>query len=260
LKKRSKKLLVIRRFSMNQAPLVTATAVPILSDNYAWLLRETASGAVAIVDPADADAVSAAIDAAGGRLDAILLTHHHTDHTAGTDAVRARYGCPVIGAAADAHRLPRLDRAVAGGETFAFGDATAQVIDTPGHTRGHIAYFFPQGGVLLCGDTLFSLGCGRLLEGTAADMFASLRALAALPGDTLVCCGHEYTQSNARFALTVEPDNASLQARADEVARLRAAERATVPSRLADELAANPFVRAASAARLAEIRTAKDRF
>jgi hydroxyacylglutathione hydrolase len=245
---------------MTSEPRVTAQAIPILSDNYAWLLREAASGAVAIVDPADAAAVSAVIDGAGGRLDAIFLTHHHADHTAGTDAVRARYGCPVIGAAADAYRLPRLDREVAGGDVFAFGAAEVQVIDTPGHTRGHVAYFLPQGDVLLCGDTLFSLGCGRLLEGTPAEMFASLRALAALPADTLVCCGHEYTQSNARFALTVEPGNAALQARAEEVARLRAAGLATVPSRLSDELAGNPFVRADSAARFAEIRTAKDRF
>jgi len=241
-------------------PSVTAQAVPILSDNYAWLLREAASGAVAIVDPADADAVSAAIDAGGGRLDAILLTHHHADHTAGTDAVRARYGCPVVGAAADAHRLPRLDRAVAGGDVLAFGQASVQVIDTPGHTRGHVAYFIPDGAVLLCGDTLFSLGCGRLLEGTAADMFASISALAALPDDTLVCCGHEYTQSNARFALTVEPGNPALQARAEAVARLRADGQATLPSRLGEERAANPFLRAASPARLAEIRAAKDRF
>lgn len=245
---------------MAHPPRVTAQAIPILSDNYAWLLREEASGAVAIVDPADAAAVAAAIDEAGGRLDAIFLTHHHADHTAGTDAVRARYGCPVIGAATDAHRLPRLDRAVVGGDVFAFGEAEVRVIDTPGHTRGHVAYFFPQGEVLLCGDTLFSLGCGRLLEGTPSEMFASLRALSALPAETLVCCGHEYTQSNARFALTVEPGNAALQARSEEVARLRAAGRATVPSRLADERAANPFVRADSAARLAEIRAAKDRF
>ncbi len=241
-------------------PHVTARAIPILSDNYAWLLHEASSGAVAIVDPADAAAVSAAIDADGGRLDVILLTHHHPDHTAGTDEVRARYKCPVIGAAADAHRLPHLDQAVRGGDTIKFGAATAHIIDTPGHTRGHIAYFFPEGDVLLCGDTLFSLGCGRLLEGTPAEMYASLRALAVLPGDTLVCCGHEYTQSNARFALSVLPDNQVLKAQAEEVTRKRAAGEATVPSRLSDELLANPFLLASSAEELGKLRAAKDRF
>jgi hydroxyacylglutathione hydrolase len=239
---------------------VSVQAVPLFSDNYAWLLKDAATGATGIVDPADPDASIAAIEAAGGRLDAIFLTHHHLDHVAGTDAVRARYGAQVIGAAADAHRLPRLDVAVRQGDSVAFGAAHAQVIETPGHTRGHIAFFIPEGDILLCGDTLFSLGCGRLLEGTAAEMFASLAKLAALPGDTLVCCGHEYTQSNARFALTVEPDNAALRARAAEVDRLRAAGERTVPSRLRDELAENPFLRAGDAVRLGEIRAAKDRF
>ena len=246
--------------SNDRAPHVTAEAVPILSDNYAWLLREAVSGAVGIVDPADADAVCRAIDAAGGRLDLILLTHHHADHTAGTDAVRARYGCKVAGAAADAHRLPRLDLAVRGGDTLAFGAASAQVIDTPGHTLGHIAFFFPAGDVLLCGDTLFSLGCGRLLEGTAQDMFASLRTLAGLPGDTLVCCGHEYTQSNARFALSVMPDNEELRTQADSINHKRAAGLPTVPSRLSGEMLANPFLLAGSAAELGKLRAAKDRF
>jgi hydroxyacylglutathione hydrolase len=239
---------------------ITAHAVPILSDNYAWLLRDDASGAVAIVDPADPEPIIAAIDKLGGRLDLILLTHHHADHVAGTDAVRERYGAPVVGAAADARRLPKLDRAVKEGDTIDLGSASAKVIDTPGHTIGHIAFHFPDGGVLLCGDTLFSLGCGRLLEGTAADMFASLAKFAKLPGETLVCCGHEYTQSNARFALTVEPDNAALKARAAEVDRLRAAGLATVPSTLAAELAENPFMRAKDVATLADIRARKDKF
>ena len=238
---------------------VTAEPVPILSDNYAWLLRD-ASGAVGIVDPADARAVIAAIERLGGRLDLILLTHHHPDHVAGTDAVRARFGAKVAGAASDARRLPRLDHVMAEGDTVALGDSRAVVIDTPGHTIGHIAFHFPEGGVLACGDTLFSLGCGRLLEGTAAQMFDSLRKLAALPDDTLVCCGHEYTEANARFALTVEPDNAALQGRAAEVRSLRAAGTPTVPSTIGTEKAANPFIRAPDAATLAERRARKDRF
>src|SRR5271156_859521 len=192
---------------------VTAQAVPILTDNYAWLLREDGSGAVAIVDPAEGPPIIAAIEAAGGRLNLILLTHHHGDHIAATDEVRARFPAPVVGAAADAHRLPKLDQAVKEGDTVAFGNASAQVIDTPGHTRGQINYFFPDGEILLSGDTLFSLGCGRLIEGTAAEMFASLRKLAVLPGGTKVCAGHEYTESNARFALSVDPNNAGLKAR-----------------------------------------------
>ena len=239
---------------------LSAEAVPILSDNYAWLLKDSTTGATAIVDPADAAACSAAIDKAGGRLDLILITHHHDDHIAGVDSVRARYGARVVGAAADAHRLPKLDQMVREGDAVALGNASLRVIDTPGHTIGHIAYYAQDGNVLLCADTLFSLGCGRLLEGTAADMFESLRKLAALPGDTLVCCGHEYTQSNARFALHVDPDNAPLQARAAEVDRQRQAGQATVPTRLADELAENPFLRAPDPAALGAVRTQKDNF
>lgn len=239
---------------------IAATPVPILSDNYAWLLRDGATGATAIVDPADPAPVIAAIEAAGGRLDLILLTHHHADHVAGTDAVRARFGAPVVGAAADAHRLPRLDRAVAEGDIVALGDARARVIETPGHTRGQINFFFPEGPVLLSGDTLFSLGCGRLIEGTAGEMFASLAKLKALPDATLVCCGHEYTESNARFALSVAPDDPALAARVAEVAALRAADRPSVPSTMGSERAANPFLRAPDAAAFAALRAAKDRF
>lgn len=235
-----------------------ARPLPILSDNYAWLLRDEATDARAVVDPADADAVVRAVEAGGGRLDLILLTHHHADHVAGTDAVRERFGCRVIGASSDAHRLPRLDQAVREGDEVAIGEARGRVLDTPGHTHGEICFVFP--GVLLSGDVLFSLGCGRLLEGTAEEMFASLRKLAALPSDTLVCCGHEYTESNARFARHVDPDNAALRARAEEVARLRAAGRPTVPSRLGDELAENPFLRAPDSDRFAELRQQKDRF
>ena len=239
---------------------VTAQPVPILKDNYAWLLKDSETGATAIVDPADAKPCIAAIEAAGGRLDAIILTHHHADHTAGTDEVRAHFKCPVIGAAADAHRLPKLDIAVKEGDTVALGNAKGRVIDTPGHTVGQVNYFFPEGPILLGGDTLFSLGCGRFIEGTPEQMFASLAKLKALPGNTLLCAGHEYTESNAKFALSVDPDNKALQARTAEARKQREAGVPTLPSLMSDEYAANPFLRAATAAALGEVRAKKDRF
>jgi hydroxyacylglutathione hydrolase len=239
---------------------VTVQAVPCLSDNYAWLLRDMATGTVAICDPGEAAPVIAALDAAGGRCDIILLTHHHGDHVNGVEEVRTKYGAKVIGAQADAHRLPKLDQAVMPGETVRIGDTEGRVIDSPGHTIGHIAFYFPDGDVLLCGDTLFSLGCGRLMEGTAEDMFRALELLKPLPPQTLVCAGHEYTESNARFALTVEPANEALKDKAADVFAKRAAGKPTLPATLGQEMKTNPFLRAGSATRLAEIRSAKDNF
>jgi hydroxyacylglutathione hydrolase len=239
---------------------LTVTGIPCLSDNYLWLLQDVATGAVAVCDPGEADPAIAAVERLGGRLDLILLTHHHGDHIGGVSALQARFGGKIIGAAADAHRLPKLDQAVRAGDTVTLGSAAGMVLETPGHTVGHIAFYFPDGPAVLCGDTLFALGCGRLLEGSAAQMHASLQALAALPPDTRVCCGHEYTESNARFALTVEPGNQALIARATHVRNLRAAGQPTVPTTIAMERAENPFMRAADVARLAAIRTAKDSF
>ena len=233
------------------------TPIPILSDNYAWLLKDV-SGAVAVVDPAEDAPIERAIAAEGGRLDLILLTHHHADHIAAADVLRMRHGARVVGAAADSKRLPALDQPVRERDMVEFGESSARVLETPGHTIGHVCYYFATPAVLLCGDTLFSLGCGRLLEGTAADLFASLRKFADLPDHTLVCCGHEYTLSNARFALSVEPDNAALQGRARAAEQARARGEPTVPSLLGDERRENPFLRADTVSRLADLRTRKD--
>ncbi len=239
--------------------MLSIRPIPLLADNYGWLLQDE-TGFTAFVDPAEEGPTAAAIEAAGGRLDMILLTHHHADHVAGADALRARFGAKVAGNVADAHRLPRLDQPVRPGGRLEVGRNAAEVIDTPGHTRGHIAYFFASGPVALVGDTIFSLGCGRLIEGTAEEMFASLRRLAALPGESLVCCGHEYTLANARFALSLRPDDAALKRRAEEAKRSRASGEPTVPTRLEEECRLNPFLVAPNAAEFARIRALKDRF
>jgi hydroxyacylglutathione hydrolase len=237
---------------------LTATPLPLLSDNYAWVLR--AGATTAIVDPAEAGPMIAWCEQAGVTPALILLTHHHSDHIAGVPDLVAKYGCRVIGARADAHRLPKLDQAVAEGDQVQVGDSTATVIDTPGHTVGHICFHFPADHILLSADTLFTLGCGRVGEGTMAQMHASLRKLAALPPETIVCSGHEYTLDNLRFALSVEPDNAALAAQAERYRAARAEGRPTVPSTIADELAANPFLRARDGAEFERRRTAKNNF
>ncbi len=218
--------------------------IPVLTDNYIYLLRDTASGACAVVDPALAEPVLARLAARGLTLDLIFNTHHHGDHVGGNLELKRATGCRIIGPAADAARIPGIDETVGDGDETALGSARARVFDVPGHTRGHIAYWFADDQALFCGDTLFALGCGRLFEGTPAQMWRSLSKLRALPGATRVYCAHEYTQANARFALSLENDNPALRARAAAVDRAREQGRPTVPSTLAEEIATNPFLRA----------------
>lgn len=218
--------------------------VPCLADNYAYLVHDDATETTAVVDVPDVLPVLNALRERGWRASHILITHHHDDHIAGVEALAAASGARVFGAKADAHRLPPLDEALAGGDTIRIGMEEAQVIEVPGHTLGHIAFHFAQSRAVFTADSLMSCGCGRLFEGTPLQMWSSLQTLAALAGDTLVYSGHEYSQSNLRFALAVDPENADLQARAGRVAALRAAGQPTVPVPLAEELATNPFLRA----------------
>jgi len=218
--------------------------IPCLADNYAFLLRDSATGKVALVDAPESYPIQKALQDKGWRLDMVLLTHHHYDHVDGLPELVAEYHPQVIGAKADANRLPSLDLALNEGDTFTVGESEGHVIDVSGHTIGHIAFHFPTGNAVFTADSLMALGCGRLFEGTPEMMWASLNKLAALPEDTIVYSGHEYTASNAKFALTVEPDNAALQARAADITAKRADGIPTVPSTLADERATNPFLRA----------------
>lgn len=216
-----------------------------LNDNFGLLIHDASSGATASVDAPDGAAIAAEAQTRGWALTHLLLTHHHADHIQGAGVLKQRFpAMTIVGAAADAHRLPPLDVAVRDGDRVAIGDAMARVIETPGHTLGHLAYVFDAAGVAFVGDTLFSLGCGRLFEGTAPMMRQSLEKLAALPDATKIYCGHEYTASNGAFAVTVDPDNPALRARMAEVAALRAASRFTMPTTVAKERATNPFLRA----------------
>lgn len=234
--------------------------IPALSDNYIWLVHDPASDETMVVDPAEAAPVLAEAGRRGWKIGQIWNTHWHPDHTGGNAAIKEATGAIVSGPAAEATRIPTLDVELSEGDTVRLGDHVATVFETPGHTAGHIVFHLPGDAVVFTGDTLFAMGCGRLFEGDAAQMFANMQRLAALPLETIVYCAHEYTQSNGRFALAAEPDNAAISKRMATVDAERARGEPTVPTSIAEELATNPFLRATSAAQLAERRKAKDEF
>ena len=254
-------------------PLILTT-VPCLKDNYAFIIANPATGEAAVVDVPEAAPINAAIKAGGWRLTTVLLTHHHWDHVDGLDGLDNRDALHVIGAKRDAHRLPKLDQAVSEGDTITVCGHDANILDVSGHTINHIAFHFPGEKLAFTADSLMALGCGRLFEGTPAQAWNSLKKLRALPRDTLICSGHEYTQSNGRFALALDPHNADLISRINEVDEARAEGQPTVPSTLDLEIRTNPFLRADApdlmahlsmtnadpADVFAEIRARKDRF
>ena len=232
--------------------------VPVLSDNYVWLVHEATSVETLVIDPAVAEPVLAAAEARGWKITQIWNTHWHPDHVGGNAQIKAATGCIITGPAAEAERISTLDVQVRGGDVVQLGDVRAMVLDVPAHTAGHIAYHFETEQVAFVGDTLFAMGCGRLFEGTAAQMYDNMRKLEALGDATAIYCAHEYTLSNARFAVTIEPDNAALQQRVSDVVAARERGEATVPTTIALERATNPFMRASSVEELAARRAAKD--
>jgi len=238
---------------------LTVTAVPVLSDNYVWLIHDAESGETAAVDPSVADPVLSAAEAQGLRITQVLNTHWHPDHTGGNDAIRDATCCTITGPA-EAERVSKMDRIVSEGDRIQFGGSEAIVWDIPAHTAGHIALYFEDEGMIFVGDTMFAMGCGRLFEGTAEQMYANMQRIAALPDDVRIYCGHEYTLANARFAAHVDPDNADVARKLEQVSAMRDAGRITLPTTVADERATNPFVRAGNAQEFAELRTAKDSF
>ncbi|MFC2970078.1 hydroxyacylglutathione hydrolase [Acidimangrovimonas pyrenivorans] len=252
-------------------PLQIVT-VPCLSDNYAYIVKGPES--TCVIDAPEAGPIIAELEARGWSLDSILITHHHHDHVGGVEELRAKYHCDVLGPKAEQDKLPELDLALADGDSGGEGDELVEVIAVPGHTLGHVAYYFPNGGAVFTADSLMAMGCGRVFEGTPEMMYHSLQRLAALPPKTLVYSGHEYTAANARFAKTIEPDNQELNWRIEQIDHARAEGEPTVPAILAQELETNPFLRAhlpqvkaavgmpdaPDVAVFAEIRARKDRF
>lgn len=231
-----------------------------LSDNYIWLVHDPDSGETMVVDPAEADPVLTEAERRGWTISAIWNTHWHPDHTGGNAAIKQATGAPVIAPAAEAAKIPTADRLVAEGDTVKLGSHVATVLETPAHTAGHITYHFADDAVAFTGDTLFAMGCGRLFEGSAAQMYANMQRLADLPPETSVYCAHEYTLSNALYARVAEPDNDAIADRLREVEKMRERGEATVPTTIALERATNPFMRAQSIEQFAERRASKDVF
>lgn len=217
---------------------------PCLSDNFGYLIHDPVTKATASIDAPEAGPIIKALQREGWTLTDILVTHHHTDHVGGIDELKKKYDCRVVAPHDKAAAIPHVDERVKEGATVKVGNLTARVLETPGHTLDHISYVFDDDRVLFCADTLFSIGCGRVFEGTYPMMWDSLLKLRALPNDMRVYCGHEYTASNVKFALGIEPDNPALKARAEEVAKLRAANQPTIPTLIRDEKEANTFLRA----------------
>jgi hydroxyacylglutathione hydrolase len=234
-------------------------AVPVLTDNYVWLIHNGETGETAAVDPSVADPVLEAAAARGWTLTQVLNTHWHPDHTGGNPGIQAATGCTIT-APAEAKRLSHVDRVVAEGDRVTVAGAEAVVWDIPAHTAGHIAYYFEAQRMIFVGDTMFAMGCGRLFEGTAEQMYSNMQRIAALPDDVRIYCGHEYTLSNARFAAHADPENAEIAARLDEVKTLRDAGTITLPTTVAQERETNPFVRASNWEEFARLRAEKDSF
>ena len=220
--------------------------VPCLKDNYAYLVFDRAEGVCGVVDASESEPVKRALEAKGLKLTHILSTHHHPDHVGGNLALKQAFGVKVVGAAKDSARIPGIDVGVNEGDVFRLGSHAARVLEIPAHTSQHIAFWFEADKAVFTGDTLFAMGCGRLFEGTPDMMWSALSKLMRLPDDTRVYCGHEYTEANGRFALTVEPDNAALQTRMDDVRQARAKGLPTIPSNIGLEKKTNPFMRAES--------------
>jgi hydroxyacylglutathione hydrolase len=235
--------------------MLTILTLPVLNDNYIYLLHDPVSGETAVVDPAVAQPVLDVLDQNGWQLSMILNTHHHGDHVGGNLELKHFTGCTIFAPLSDQHRIPGIDRHGVDGDVLTLGKHSAKVISTPGHTSGHVVYHFADDNALFCGDTLFVMGCGRLFEGTAEQMWHSLQKLKALPASTQIYCAHEYTQANGRFALTVEPCNQALQQRMDVVNQQRSEHLPTVPSTIEQELATNPFFREDSPALQETIKT-----